>query len=79
MKIKGVWVSLYRAVDSQGKTLEFLLNHTRDAEAAKRFFSTTLAASHTLSPRVIIVDKNAAYPKALNELKATGAVPTACA
>jgi transposase-like protein len=79
VKIKGIWVYLYRAVDSQGKTLEFLLSPTRDAEAAKSFFSKTLAASHTVSPRVITVDKNAAYPKAFNEMKATGAVPTACA
>jgi transposase-like protein len=65
---------LYRAVDSQGNTLEFLLSPTRDAEAAKRFFSKTLGASHTIPPRVITVDKNAAYPKALNELKAEGRV-----
>jgi transposase, IS6 family len=38
VKVKGVWVYLYRAVDSQGHTLEFLLSPTRDAEAAKRFF-----------------------------------------
>ena len=30
---------IYRAVDSQGNTIEFLLNPTRDAEAAKCFFS----------------------------------------
>jgi IS6 family transposase len=51
-------------VDSQGHTLEFRLSPTRDAEAAKRFFSKTLAAPHTTTPRVITVDKNAAYPKA---------------
>ena len=91
---------LYRAVDSQGNTLEFLLSPTRDAEAAKRFFvkalhSTTssvspapaiqeqeaqAAASADLpasrsTPRVINVDKNAAYPKAIAELKAAGLLP----
>jgi len=79
VKIKGVWMYLYRAVDSQGKTLEFLLSPTRDAQAAKSFFSKALAASHTVSPRVITVDKNAAYPKAFNEMKAAGVIPTACA
>ena len=44
IKIKGTWTYLYRAVDSEGKTLEFLLSPTRDAEAAKRFF---LKALHT--------------------------------
>src|SRR5947209_13020510 len=39
VKIKGVWMYLYRAVDVQGNTLEFLLSATRDAQAAKRFFA----------------------------------------
>ena len=69
---------LYRAVDSQGNTLEFRLSPTRDAEAAKRFFSKTLAAPHTAIPRVITVDKNAAYPKAFHELQAEGAIPDSC-
>jgi IS6 family transposase len=78
VKVKGVWMYLYRAVDSQGKTLEFLLSPTRDAQAAKSFFTRALGACHTVTPRVITVDKNAAYPKALHELKAVGAVPASC-
>jgi transposase-like protein len=54
-------------VDSQGNTLEFLLSPSRDGEAAKRFFSKALAATHISIPRVITVDKNAAYPKAFGE------------
>ena len=97
IKVKKVWMYLYRAIDSQGNTLEFLLSATRDAEAAKRFFvkalhssagsapqarpvqeqgtqSTALADLTTTkpAPRVINVDKNAAYPKAIAELKAAG-------
>jgi transposase, IS6 family len=78
VKVKKVWMYLYRAVDSQGNTLEFLLSPKRDAGAAKRFFSKTLAASHTTSPRVITVDKNAAYPKAVKALKADGELPDLC-
>jgi transposase, IS6 family len=78
VKVKGTWVYLYRAVDSEGATLEFLLSATRDAEAAKRFFTKMLAAPHTCPPRVITVDKNAAYPKAIQELKAVGTLPEAC-
>lgn len=78
MKVKQTWMDLYRAVDSQGNTLEFLLSATRDAEAAKRFFSKALAASHTMTPRVITVDKHAAYPKAFKELKAEGALSESC-
>jgi transposase, IS6 family len=78
IKVKKEWVYLYRAVDSQGNTLEFLFSPTRDAKAARRFFLKTLAASHTSEPRVINVDKNAAYPKAFAELKAEGRLPESC-
>jgi transposase-like protein len=70
IKIKGKPKYLYRAVDSAGNTLDFLLTAKRDAAAAKRFFRRTLKAVHTQIPRVITVDKNAAYPKAIDELKA---------
>jgi transposase, IS6 family len=100
IKIKKVWMYLYRAVDSEGSTLEFLLSPTRDAEAAKRFFCKALqspacSASQVSAPdqkgikdvtvvggkatravpRVINVDKNAAYPKAMADLKAAGVLP----
>jgi transposase, IS6 family len=41
---------LYRAVDSQGKTLEFLLSPRRDVEAAKRFFVKALCAGYLGHP-----------------------------
>ena len=78
VKVKKAWVYLYRAVDSQGNTLEFLLSPTRDAQAAKCFFLKALAAPHTSTPRVITVDKNAAYPKAFKELRTEGIMPRPC-
>jgi IS6 family transposase len=72
------WMYLSRAVDSQGNTLEFLLSATRDAQAAKRFFAKALGASHTVTPRVITVDKNAAYPKAIKKLKEAGDLVASC-
>jgi transposase, IS6 family len=78
IKVKKEWVYLYRAVDSQGNTLDFFFSPTRDAKAAKQFFLTTLAASHSSEPRVINVDKNAAYPKAFAELKAEGHLSENC-
>ncbi|EFH81096.1 Integrase catalytic region [Ktedonobacter racemifer DSM 44963] len=78
IRVKKEWVYLYRAVDSQGNTLDFFLSLTRDAEAAKCFFLKTFAASHATEPRVINVDKNAAYPKACAELKAEGHIPEHC-
>ncbi|MBD1847526.1 IS6 family transposase [Cyanobacteria bacterium FACHB-63] len=70
IEIRGEWKYLYRAVDSQGNTLDFMLSAKRDGKAAARFFRKVLGAKHTQSPRVITVDKNAAYPVAVDELKA---------
>jgi transposase, IS6 family len=78
IKVKGEWLYLYRAVDSIGNTLEFLLSEHRDAQAAKRFLARALDASHTTTPRVINVDCNPAYPKAVDELKAEGQLPQGC-
>ena len=49
---------LYRAVDSEGNTIDFYLSESRDKQAAKRFFEKALAAAHVCKPRVITVDKN---------------------
>jgi transposase-like protein len=65
-------------VDSAGNTLEFLLSQIRDTQAAKRFLARALDASHTTTPRVINVDRNPAYPKAVDELKAEGQLPQGC-
>ena len=72
VKVKGRWTYLYRAVDSRGQTIDFLLSAKRDAEAAKRFFRKALTQPHTANPRTITVDKNPAYPCAVTELKANG-------
>jgi transposase, IS6 family len=38
VRVKGRWMYLYRAVDSRGQTIDFLLAARRDTAAAKRFF-----------------------------------------
>ena len=43
--------------------------------SAEQFLRKTLNASHTQSPRVINVDKNAAYPAAVEDLKADEQLP----
>jgi transposase, IS6 family len=78
IKVKGEWLYLYRAVDSASNTLEFLLSKHRDIQAAKRFSARVLNASPTIIPRVINVDQNPVYPKAVEELKAAGQLPQGC-
>jgi transposase-like protein len=72
VRVKGRWAYLYRAVDSRGQTIDFLLAAKRDTAAAKRFFRKALGQPHTVNPRTITVDKNPAYPRAVAEMKLGG-------
>jgi IS6 family transposase len=72
VRVKGRWMYLYRAVDSRGQTIDFLLSAKRNAAAAKWFFRKALGQPHMVNPRTITVDKNAAYPKAVAEMKGDG-------
>src|ERR1700676_2777557 len=70
VRVKGKWVYLYRAVDSTGATIDFLLSAKRDAAAAERFLAKALGGENHPPPRVINTDKHAAYPPAIAELNA---------
>ena len=70
IRVKGKGVYLYRAVDSTGATIDFLLSAKRDAAAAERFLAKALGGENHPAPRVINTDKHAAYPPAIAELKA---------
>jgi len=69
IRVNGKWAYLYRAVDSAGATIDFLLSAHRDADAAKRFFQKALRAPGHSRPRVVNVDGNPSYPKVVAELK----------
>jgi IS6 family transposase len=75
IKVKGHWTYLYRAVDSTGKTIDFMLSEKRDAKAAERFFQKALSLDHVQKPRVITVDKNPSYPAAIESLKKNKELP----
>lgn len=78
IKVRGTWMYLYRAVDSVGNTLEFMLSPHRHAGAAECFFRKALGQAHIVMPRVVNVDKNAAYPPAVEALQAEGTLDPAC-
>ena len=78
VRVAGKWTYLYRAVDSTGATIDFLLSARRDAATAKRFFQKALRSPGHPRPRVINVDGNPSYPKVIAELKRTGELGRRC-
>ena len=78
IRIKGQDQYLYRAVDSTWQTIDFLLTAKRDAAAAKRLFRKMLLDPANPQPRVINVDKNRAYPAAVDGLKVEGTLRRRC-
>jgi putative transposase len=75
IKVKGVWKYLYRAVDKQGKTIDFLLTAKRDASAARRFFDKAMRYSEI--PGTVTMDKSGANKAALDQLKMEQDIPIA--
>lgn len=69
---------LYRALDKEGQTIEFLLSAKRDVSAAKRFFRKMMRADHRRLPFSISVDKNAAYPDAFASSQKEKVLPKDC-
>lgn len=63
IKVNGVWVYLYRAIDSLGNTIEFLLRKQRDATAAKAFFRK--AFKYNGYPEKVTIDKSGSNISAL--------------
>jgi putative transposase len=73
IKVRGEWKYLYRAVDKQGNTVDFLLSKHRDIEAAKRFFTQTIEKHG--APEKITLDGYAATHTAVSELKESAILP----
>jgi transposase-like protein len=78
IKVGKTYKYLYRAVDKEGQTIEFMLSAKRDVSAAKRFFKKMMRAEHRRLPFSISVDKNAAYPEAFSSSQAEKIVPPDC-
>ncbi len=65
VKVNGSWVYLYRAVDSAGQTIEFLLRKYRDVSAAKAFFRK--AFKNNGLPEKVTIDKSGSNISALTK------------
>lgn len=66
LKIKGKNRYLYRAVDKQGKTIDFMVTKNRDAKAAKRFLKKAIRANGV--PEKITIDGSAANKSAIEQI-----------
>ena len=53
VRVKGRWCYLYRAIDSTGATINFVLSGLRDAATAKHLFRKTLTDPSHPQPRVM--------------------------
>jgi putative transposase len=75
IKVKGQWRYLYRAVDKQGQTIDFLLTEHRDTEAARRFLKKAIRRNGL--PETITIDgsdANEAAIKSYNEAHGTAII-----
>lgn len=73
IKVKGVWKYLYRTVDKEGKTVDFLLTARRDKAAALRFFDKAMKANGV--PEKVTMDKSGANKAAMDEINGRGQTP----
>lgn len=66
IKVRGKWMYLYRAVDRDGKTLDFMLSERRNTASATQFFAKALASSGI--PLRIVIDKSGANGAGIKEV-----------
>src|SRR5712692_663841 len=69
IKVKGEWRYLYRAVDKQGQTIDFLLTEQRDQEAALRFLKKAIRRHGV--PEKMTIDGSAANEAAIKSYNET--------
>src|SRR6266542_2265587 len=58
IKVKGQWRYLYRAVDKQGQTVDFLLSKNRDKAAAVRFFKKAIGNNEAPAKITLVCSPN---------------------
>lgn len=66
VKIKGQWSYLYRAVDKEGQTVDFMLSEKRDEPAARAFFEKAIGSSGM--PDKITMDKSGANKAGIDNI-----------
>ena len=77
-RVKSRLFYLYRAIDSAGATIDFLLSAVRSADAAKALFAEALVDPPHPQPRAINTDNAKCYPPAIDESKEEGVLRWCC-
>lgn len=58
LKVRGKCVYLYRAIDRDGQTLDFMLSHRRELATARRFFKKAIVTNGV--PQKVVINKGGA-------------------
>jgi putative transposase len=66
IKVKGRWTYLYRAVDRDGQTLDFMLSKRRDTAAARRFLKQSIGTNGV--PSRVVINRSGANLAGLQSL-----------
>ena len=73
VKVGGQWKYLYRAVDREGDTIDFLLRAKRDHSAARAFLERAIDLHGV--PEKITIDKSGANTAAIVSIQADSGLP----
>ncbi len=73
IRVKGERRYLYRAMDKDGNTIDFLLRAHRDKTAARRYLEKSIAQNG--APETVTIDKNGANRAALEAINADRKTP----
>jgi putative transposase len=68
VKVRGEWKYLYRAVDKEGNTVDFLMRARRNKAAAQRYFEKSIQQNG--APETVTIDKSGANLAALHAVNA---------
>ena len=72
VRVGGEWKYLFRAIDKQGRLIDFMLLDRRNTRAAYRFLGKVLHTMRHWPPQSITTDKLGSYPKAIRRLHREG-------
>jgi transposase-like protein len=76
VQVGGRWKYLYRAVDREGETVDFLLTAKRDVSAGRRFLERAIDLNGV--PEKINIDKSGANTAAIKNIRADSGADTNC-